>query len=147
MGKSKFGRDDDIKALLGPNAEFEGLLSFEGTVRIDGAFRGEIKTEDCLIIGETGRVDAEIEVGRLIVMGELSGNVRASEKVEIMPTGKVYGNLATPVMVLQDGGILEGKVKMETGGEKTAPVKETAKEETVEPEPAEVPPDTTTAAR
>jgi len=145
MGKSKFGRDHDIKALLGPNAEFEGLLSFEGTVRIDGAFQGEIKTEDCLIIGETGRVNAEIEVGRLIVMGELSGNVRAGEKVEIMPTGKVYGNLATPVMVLQDGGTLEGKVKMETGGKKTAPVKETAKEETVEPEPAEIPPDTTAA--
>ncbi len=145
MGKNIFGREDDIKAFLGPNAEFEGLLNFEGTVRIDGAFQGEIKTEDCLIIGETGRVNAEIEVGRLIVMGRLSGNVRAGEKVEIMPTGKVYGNLVTPVMVLQDGGILEGKVRMESGGEKTAPPKEPAKDKAAEPETAEAPPDTTAA--
>ncbi len=112
----KFNDVGNIKAFLGSGAEFEGLLSFDGTVRIDGLFKGEIQTNDCLIIGESGRVDAELQVGHLIVMGELNGNVRASEKVELTATGHVKGDVITSVLVIQEGASVEGNVQMDSSG-------------------------------
>lgn len=105
----------DIKAFLGNGAEFEGLLCFDGTVRIDGLFKGEIQTNDCLIIGDTGKVEAEIQVGHLVVMGKLTGNVKAGHKVEIASTGHVHGDLISPILVIQEGAVLEGNIKMDSG--------------------------------
>ena len=101
-----------IRAFLGDGTEFEGLLSFDGTVRIDGRFKGEIQTNDTLIIGESGHVEAEVKAGHCIIMGGMVGNVRASGKVEVASTGKVIGNLFTPVLIVQEGGAIEGSISM-----------------------------------
>ncbi len=111
MARKDMGKDV-IKAFLGDETEFKGVLSFEGTVRIDGLFEGEVITEDNLIIGETATVKAEIKVGAVIVQGYMEGNINASNKIQIASKGKLIGNITTPVLHIEEGAILEGNVSM-----------------------------------
>ena len=78
-----------IKAYLGSDALFKGTLSFEGTVRIDGKFEGQVKTNDTLVIGETGDMKADITVGTLVCKGKLHGAVVALQKIEMHPASKI----------------------------------------------------------
>ena len=103
----------EINALLGRGTEFAGKLTFEGRVRIDGKFSGEIFSEDVLILGDGAEVRAEIEVGTLIVRGgSLWGNVRATALVEIHSPGKVYGNIHSPQLFIDKGVVFEGQCTM-----------------------------------
>jgi cytoskeletal protein CcmA (bactofilin family) len=102
----------ELHALLGENASFSGKLLFEGRVRIDGKFEGEIHGEDTLILGERSEVTANIDVAMLIVLGGvLRGDVRASRSVELHAPAKVYGNITTPQLVVDRGVIFEGQSK------------------------------------
>jgi cytoskeletal protein CcmA (bactofilin family) len=103
----------DLNALLGRGSEFEGKLTFEGTVRIDGKFTGTIVTNDVLVVGEGAKLSAEITCGTLIVHGEVVGNVRAKTSVELHHPAKVRGNMATPSLMVEKGVIFEGQSKME----------------------------------
>src|SRR3954466_11391338 len=86
----------EITTLLGRGSEFEGKLTFEGTVRIDGKLSGEIFSDDVLVIGEGAHVSAEIECGVVIVEGTVDGNIRAKRAVELHSPAKVRGNIETP---------------------------------------------------
>lgn len=100
----------ELHALLGENASFSGKLLFEGRVRIDGKFDGEIHGEDTLILGERSEVTANIEVAMLIVLGGvLRGDVRATRSVELHAPAKVYGNITTPQLVVDRGVVFEGQ--------------------------------------
>jgi cytoskeletal protein CcmA (bactofilin family) len=103
----------DLNALLGKGSEFEGKLTFEGTVRIDGKFSGEIHTNDVLVIGEGARVEAEINAGSVVINGEVQGNIRAKTSVELHPPARVRGNLEAPSLSIDKGVIFEGTTKME----------------------------------
>ena len=105
----------EITTLLGRGSEFEGKLSFEGTVRIDGKLSGEIFTDDTLIIGEGAEVNAEINVGAVVIEGTVHGNVNAKRSVEIHTPGKVIGNISTPSLFIEKGVIFEGNCQMEQG--------------------------------
>lgn len=99
--------------LLGPESSFEGRLCFQGTVRIDGKFSGEIITEDTLVIGEGAEVEADIFVGNLVLNGVLRGTVRATKEIALHMPGKMYGDLYTPNLVIHPGVIFEGGCRME----------------------------------
>jgi len=86
---------------------FHGDLSFKGSFRIDGNFKGKIDSESMLIIGDTGNVEAEIKIGYVIINGEFKGNIQASEKVEIHEHGRVTGTINSPKMQVEDGAYLE----------------------------------------
>jgi cytoskeletal protein CcmA (bactofilin family) len=103
----------DLNALLGRGSEFEGKLTFEGTVRIDGKFSGEIVTNDVLVIGEGARVQAEISAGSVVINGEVQGNIRAKTSIELRQPARVQGNLETPSLSIDKGVIFEGSSKME----------------------------------
>jgi cytoskeletal protein CcmA (bactofilin family) len=103
----------DLNALLGRGSEFEGKLTFEGTVRIDGKFTGTIVTNDVLVVGEGAKVSAEITCGTIIVHGEINGNVRAKTAVELHHPAKMRGNVETPSFMIEKGVIFEGQAKME----------------------------------
>ena len=105
----------DLNALLGRGSEFDGKLSFEGTVRIDGRFTGTIVTSDTLVIGEGAEVNAEISCGSIIVHGTIAGNVKASVSVELHPPARVTGNVETPALLVQKGVTFNGQCKMEPG--------------------------------
>jgi cytoskeletal protein CcmA (bactofilin family) len=104
----------DLHTLLGKGSEFDGKLSFEGQVRIDGKFSGHIQTKDVLVIGEGARVNAEITAGTVIVNGNVEGVIRASVLVELHPPARVKGIIETPAMTMDKGVIFEGQTKMET---------------------------------
>ena len=105
-----------IKAYLGSDAFFKGVLNFEGTVRIDGVFEGQVDTNDTLVIGETGDMKADINVGTLICKGQLNGAVVASKKIEMHPASKIKGDIHTPALSIGLGAMLDGQLNM-TGRE------------------------------
>ena len=101
-----------IKAYLGSDALFKGALSFEGTVRIDGKFEGQVDTNDTLVIGETGDMKADVNVGTLVCKGKLNGAVVASKKIELHPASKITGDIQTPALSIELGAMLDGHLNM-----------------------------------
>ena len=115
----------EITTLLGRGSEFEGKLTFEGTVRIDGKLSGEIFSEDVLVVGEGAEVFAEISVGIVIVEGNVNGNIRAKRAVELHAPARVKGNIETPSLYIDKGVTFEGFSKMENIGPTTTNVPKT----------------------
>lgn len=103
----------EITTLLGRGATFEGKLTFEGTVRIDGRFKGEVFSDDVLVIGEGAQVEATIDVGEVIIQGIVVGNVTAKRSIEIHAPGRVKGDLHTPSLQIDKGVMFEGRSFME----------------------------------
>lgn len=103
----------EITALLGRGTRFEGKLHFEGRVRIDGFFKGEIHSDDVLIIGEGAEVDAEIDVATVIIKGgTVTGNVRAATSIELYVPARVNGNLHSPEIFMDKGVQFSGSCTM-----------------------------------
>jgi len=94
-------RSPELNALLGKGSQFEGKLLFEGTVRIDGKFSGEIVSTDTLIIGEGAEVKANVKVGTLVCLGDYQGDATASKGIELKAPAKVRGNLTTAAIVIE----------------------------------------------
>lgn len=111
----------EINTLLGKGSEFEGKLTFEGTVRVDGKLSGEVFSDDVLVVGEGAEVRAEIDIGEIIIQGTVVGNIRAKRAVEIHAPGKVKGDITTPSLQIDKGVIFEGKCFMEGVAEGTRP--------------------------
>lgn len=103
----------ELNALLGKGSEFDGKLVFEGTVRIDGTFTGEITTSDMLIVGESAKVTAEVSCGTIVVHGEVTGNISATQAIELHKPARVKGDVSTPSLMIERGVVFEGKTKME----------------------------------
>jgi len=115
MKKSK----DEINAFLGRDTEFEGKLSFTGAVRIDGKFSGEIFSSGTLIVGESAVIKAQIHIADMVISGEVRGDIFAEKKIEITVPGKLFGNIKTPKLVLEEGVVFEGNCKMKDLKEET----------------------------
>ena len=110
----------EITALLGRGTRFEGKLYFEGRVRIDGMFKGEIKSDDTLIIGDGAEVHAEIDVATVIVRGgAVHGNMRASQGIEIHSPGKLIGNINSPSVYIERGVEFQGSCRMDVTEDET----------------------------
>lgn len=102
----------DIKAFLGPGSQFEGRMVFNEIVRLDGAFRGEIASNDTLIVGDTAEIQAEVTVGTLILSGRFKGNIKAVSRVELRAPAHVEGTIETPALSVEDGVMFNGSVTM-----------------------------------
>ena len=108
---------EEMNAFLGEGTEFEGKLSFTGSVRLDGRFKGEILSEGTLVVGDSASIEGEIDVSEIIVSGEIKGSITASKRIEIHAPGKVFGNIQAPVVIIEEGVIFEGTCKMQSLGE------------------------------
>jgi len=104
---------EEISAFLGKETFFEGKMTFEGVFRLEGRFGGEIFESGTLIVGETAAIKGKIGVNTIIINGLVEGELYAKERVEIDPTGKFYGDLFTPTLIIKEGGILEGHCSMQ----------------------------------
>src|SRR5579871_2562852 len=114
----------EITALLGRGTQFEGKLYFQGRVRIDGTFKGEVKSDDTLIIGDGAEVHAEIDVSTVIVRGGIvHGNVRAKTSIEIHAPGKLVGNIHSPSVFIDRGVEFQGSCRMDAMDGKPAVAK------------------------
>jgi cytoskeletal protein CcmA (bactofilin family) len=105
-----------VQTLIGKGSEFDGKLTFEGQVHIEGKFNGQIHTKDTLVVGQSARVTAEITAGTVVINGTVEGNIKAATLIEIHATGRVKGNLEAPALSIEKGAIFDGSSKMEAGG-------------------------------
>jgi cytoskeletal protein CcmA (bactofilin family) len=103
----------EITALLGRGTHFEGKLTFDGRVRIDGSFRGEIESQDTLIVGDGAEIEAEILAGTVIIKGgSVNGNVRARRSIELYVPARVSGTLHAPEVFMDKGVQFSGTCTM-----------------------------------
>ena len=101
-----------ITTIFGKETSFQGVLEFEKPLQINGYFEGEIKTQGTLLIGEGAVVKADIQAGTVIVGGEVTGNILATRKLEMLGSGKVYGNIKTAKLHIADGVVFDGNCEM-----------------------------------
>jgi len=121
MMKTK-NEDGTINAFLGKNTSFNGTLAFDGLVRIDGTFEGNIKTDDTFVIANSGRVKADIDAGTVKISGSFEGTVVAKTKVELYKPAQVTGTIKTPSLMIEDGVVFNGTTEMgKNTGKNTKP--------------------------
>lgn len=106
---------NSISGLLEKGCEFEGKLTFEGTVRINGKFTGEVFSEGTLIIGEGAMVDAKVDVGSVLIHGEVSGSIKAHERIEMHAPAVVQCDIMSQTLVIDEGVVFEGSCSMGKG--------------------------------
>ncbi len=111
------GKGDSINSTIGEGSVFEGKFYISGSLRIDGKFEGEIKTDEELVVGETGKVKTNIHAKNVVVAGTVIGNIIADEEVKLLETAKVLGDIETPILTVQRGVVAHGMVTI-TGGQK-----------------------------
>lgn len=114
MGTNDSVPDDSylINSIIGENTRFEGNIHLKGILRIDGDFKGSVVTRGKVFIGKNGRTESNLRASTIIIGGIVKGNVYASEKVVILATGMVLGNITAPKLVIEDGVILNGKCEI-----------------------------------
>ncbi len=125
MGKkseySDIKEGERVETVLSNTTSFNGVLKFSSSLKIEGNYKGTIASGGHLIVGENAKVRANIKAQSIIIAGEVKGDVEASERLEMLPTGKLYGNIKTKKLKMADGVIFEGKCEMlrHVPGEKT----------------------------
>ena len=110
--KGKAEDNSSINAFLGKNTTFNGSLVFDGLVRIDGNFEGTVKTPDTLVVANSGKVKADIEVGVAKISGQFEGTIIANEKVELLKPANVNGTIKAKSITIEDGVIFNGSCEM-----------------------------------
>jgi len=114
------GKSGELNGFLDRGASFRGELEFEDTMRIDGRFNGKIMSKNELIVGDSATIEGEIHVGRIAISGTVIGRIVAAQRVEIHRNGKVYSDVETPALIIEEGAIFQGNCLM--GDRKTANV-------------------------
>ncbi len=117
-GSSSSGVKGDVVAFIGPGVEFKGVISYQGSVQIDGRLDGELHTEGTLLVGEQAVITAKISAGSVISRGEIKGDIVAKEKVQLLATAVMEGSLNTPQLSMENGVILNGTIEMKQNGSK-----------------------------
>jgi cytoskeletal protein CcmA (bactofilin family) len=101
-----------IDNVIGPKASFQGQLKAEGNIRLDGYFDGSIQTTGNVIVGEGAKVIADITAGNVQVWGAVKGNITAAGRLEILPSGRVWGDIRVSSLLIDQGGLFRGKSVM-----------------------------------
>lgn len=115
---------DEINAFLGAGTNYQGKLHFQGAVRIDGNFHGEVVSDGTLVVGQEAVVEGLVKVGQLVLSGAIQGEVEAKNKVVLHKTANLQGNIRTPVLVVEEGAVLEGQLLMGSLDETSAATSE-----------------------
>ncbi len=101
-----------INGLLDRGCNFEGKLTFDGIVQINGEFRGEIFSDGTLVVGGDAHINAKVLVDTLIIDGNVEGTVEAKSKIELHSTGTLVADVVSQAIVIEDGGIFQGSCQM-----------------------------------
>jgi len=105
-------RSEEVSTTLGRNTHFNGVLRFRDSLKILGSFHGEIVSPGRLVIADGADIKANIRVGSIVVGGIVRGNIVAKDKLEMLTSGKVFGNIKTAKLIIADGVLFEGKCEM-----------------------------------
>lgn len=106
------GRSDILNSTIGEGSVFEGKFYINGSLKIDGKFEGEIKTDEELVVGETGKVKTNIEAKSVVIAGVVIGNIKAFHEVRLMETAKVLGDIEAPNVSVQKGVVVTGSINI-----------------------------------
>lgn len=106
------GKSGELNGFLDRGSSFKGELEFEDTMRIDGRFNGRIVSKNELIVGESAHIEGDVHVGRIAISGTVVGKITADQRVEIHRNGKVYSDIETPALIIEDGAIFQGNCVM-----------------------------------
>jgi cytoskeletal protein CcmA (bactofilin family) len=112
MATPRNGSWQDVRVSLGPDAQVTGKLVFSVPTRIEGKLKGELRATDLVVIGAQAVVHANVHVEKLVVLGEIRGQVTGVSRVEICPGGRVFGEIETRALVVREGGKFEGRSRM-----------------------------------
>lgn len=110
--KSEGRQSSDLNGFLDSGSHLEGELRFEASFRVDGKLTGTVRSAGDLIVGESGEVEGELYVGQVFVSGTVRGTIHASRRIQIASSGKVFAELDTPALVIEDGATFEGHCAM-----------------------------------
>ena len=122
MGRKRL-RAEEVPEFLDPGTAVTGELRFSGTLRIDGEFHGSITTDDVLVVGRHADVHAYIRAGEVEIYGSVSGTIEVTRRLEVNSGGTVRGKLDAPVLVLEEGAVLDGQSRMTSPPEGPKPGK------------------------
>jgi cytoskeletal protein CcmA (bactofilin family) len=103
---------EDLNGFLDEGTEFSGEMRFRDVLRVDGRAKGKIVSDNTLIIGETGQVDAEIDCGVVSIRGRVTGHVRGRQRIELLSGCRVQATLVAPKLVIEDGAFFQGECQM-----------------------------------
>ena len=106
-------KSGELNGFLDRGSSFKGELEFEDTMRSDGKFNGKILSKNELIVGETAQLDGDFHVGRIAISGTVIGKITADQRVEIHRNGRVYCDVHTPALIIEEGAIFQGNCVME----------------------------------
>lgn len=127
--------ESKITGFFDKDTKIIGDLFFKGTFRVDGRFKGKVDSESTLIIGDSGKVEADIKIGHIIINGEIKGNIHASTKVEVNANGRVFGTITSPKLIVEEGAYLEANCQTTDKAPQTTPAISPAPEKNQEIEP------------
>ncbi|MHB8157798.1 MAG: bactofilin family protein [Desulfocucumaceae bacterium] len=108
---------DKIDTLIGKDTVFLGNISATGTIRIDGAVRGDIKTNGDLVVSDTGKIEADVEARNILMAGYLRGNVIAEGLVDLASTAKLFGDIQVKKLNIEEGALFKGNCLMDTASQ------------------------------
>ena len=108
---------DQVETLIGPSTSVKGSLSSTGALRIDGQFEGDITTTADVIVGDAGRITATVSARNAVVAGSVTGDMNIGDKLELLPTAKVVGNLKVGSLIIGEGAIFKGNCEMKQAAE------------------------------
>jgi cytoskeletal protein CcmA (bactofilin family) len=111
---------EEVNSTIGLQSRFEGKFAVKGTLRIDGKFEGDALIVDKVFIGPKGRVKTNIKASSVVVEGILVGNIRATNRVLLLPTSRILGDIQTPELIIQNGTILKGRCTISHDSEQDA---------------------------
>ena len=120
MIKLKSVSNEDLNGFMDEGTEFHGELRFQDTFRIDGRLTGKVVSEHTLIVGESGKVDAEIDCGVVSIRGTVTGKVQGRQRIELLAGSKVQATLVSPKLMIEEGAFFQGQCDM-GGMAKAAP--------------------------
>lgn len=112
MFQREGGDSKDVETVIGATVSVEGNFVGSGDVVVDGRVSGTLKTSKNLRVGETAQVKADIEAANIVVAGEIRGHVTCGGRIEVLSSGKIFGNVDTQTIVVAHGAVLHGKVSM-----------------------------------
>ena len=104
----KRNESTESNSIIGEGSYFKGEFTLNGTLRVDGCYEGEILEVDNVFVGQTGKVKSNIKTVSVVIEGIIIGNIEAKNRVMLMPTSRVLGEIRTPELIIQNGVILEG---------------------------------------
>lgn len=105
-------KDENVIAFVGKGVEFKGIISYNGTVRIDGVLDGEIHTEGTLLVGEEAVLTAKVSAGTVVSKGKITGDIIAKEKVRLLAPAVLNGSVKAPMLSMEEGVLFNGNIEM-----------------------------------